>query len=132
MKLLIIVITFLLIASVGIAGEMHGSVELGQDVKWSLTFVDVQLNYSFDIWIFDTSIFGGVITYFETEYFIPRIMRRSIFPLGLQINYQDFFIRGKWFCSHPTINHNYTDNGDLLDRYLWNMSGIIISAGIEF
>ena len=130
MKILLVMV--LLFIPLSAIAEMHGSIDIGQDVQWNISFVDLELNYSFDVWIFNTSIFGGVITYFETEYFIPRIMRRSIFPLGLQINYQDFFIKGKWFCSHPTINCNYTDNGDLLDRYLWNMSGVVISAGIEF
>ena len=126
MKLLIIVITFLLIASVGIAGEMHGSVELGQDVKWSLTFVDVQLNYSFDIWIFDTSIFGGVITYFDTEGIIPVAMKRSIYPIGCLVQYENFYFKIKHFCNHPTISPG------ALEKYLWTMSGTTVSIGIEF
>jgi len=129
--LLFLVIGSLLIPLPAIA-EMHGSVELGQDIKWNLTFVDIELNYSFDLWIFDTSIFGGVITYFESEYMIPRIMRRSIFPLGVQIAYDNIYIKGKWFCTHPTVSTNYTMDGELLDQYLWSMSGATITVGITF
>jgi len=125
-KMIIILAVGLLLIPVSAIAEMHGSLELGQDIKWPLTFVDIELNYSFDIWIFETSIFGGVITYFDTEGIMPVAMKRSIYPIGCLVQYENFYFKIKHFCNHPTISPK------ALEKYLWTMSGTTVSIGIEF
>lgn len=126
-KIAFILIVGLLLLSVPAIAEMHGNIEIGRKIDNPEAFAKIQLNYDFDIWQLTNIIYGGWQTWMVIKNgYAPYL---SIYKIGYQIHYQEFYIDLKHECAHNVLT---TVTGQYPSILYLDHAITTLSIGINF
>ena len=104
------------------AQEIHGYFETGCDIDKPEAYAEIMISLDFDLWIFQNSIYGGWLTWFELpdEGIYMNGIIYDLYTIGYQVTYKQFYIKLEHFCRHPEeLNHS-------------DQSKSIIAVGVRF
>ena len=85
------------------ADEIHGFIQFGKDLAVDEAYAEVELRYVFDIWILESSIYGGWLTWMvlPEKGLIMQDVLYDLYTVGCRLSYEDFYVDLSHYCRHP-------------------------------
>ncbi|GAH69176.1 unnamed protein product, partial [marine sediment metagenome] len=103
MKYIIMILILLFVSSM-IFAEIHGSISIAKHLQEPNANVNIKLNYSFDIFIFNMKFYGSWLTWFCFKDSLWAYPFRDIYEIGARVQYKVFFVDMNHFCNHAVYH----------------------------
>ena len=103
-KIIIIFIVLLFVPLMGLAQEIHGTLEMGTDLESMNSYVDFDISLDFRMWVLDISIFGGFEVWYIPDDFPYNSPFMDIYTIGCKVGYKTLYVELQHWCSHQVVS----------------------------